>query len=117
MAKKLNWLLAGFLLLGLLVGQFIVPLDFGPDEPMHMEYIHVLAYEHRLPIPQETHIVQHPPVYYVLMAIPWRLLHAGQRPLSIQPGPQAMRSTSRVAQVARRVLRALQTALACVSLL
>lgn len=114
--RSVLWLLAGFLLLGTVVGQFIVPLDYGPDEPMHLEYIHVLAYEGRLPTRQETHIVQHPPLYYGLMAIPWRLLGAGQRPLSVAPGPHAMRSTPASARVARRVLRVIQTLLMCSAL-
>lgn len=57
-----------FALLGALVS-YVVLLDYGPDEPFHLKYVDVLATEHRLPTKDETHIVQHAPPYYIVLAM------------------------------------------------
>ena len=78
-----------FALTGLFV-QWAVRLDYGPDEPYHLEYVHILATSHRLPSRTETYLGQHPPLYYVLMTAPWNLVGGEREPLSVAPGPDAL---------------------------
>jgi hypothetical protein len=56
---------------------FATPLASGPDERDHLEYVDVIAYNHRLPVMPGTggspaflqaQQAQHPPLYYVLQA-------------------------------------------------
>ncbi len=108
--------LIAFALMGLLA-QWAVRLDFGPDEPYHMEYIHILATQGRLPTWDETIEVQHPPLYHALLAIPWRTFGASQRPLSVAPGADALKQMTPIAITARRVLRFCTTLLGCLALL
>ncbi len=104
-----------FAVIGLGV-QFAVRLDYGPDEPDHVEYAHVLAWKLRLPTPEETHVVQHPPVYYAAAAI-WRAAGAEQEPAVLSRGPQALGQMTTHAVLGRRLLRFFSTLLACVTLL
>ncbi len=104
-----------FALIGLTVG-FVVRLDYGPDEPDHLKYVHVLAWEHRLPTPTETHVVQHPPLYYAAMAVLWRAMGARQSPSDTQPGPTALGRMDPRSRNARHVLRFASTLLACLTL-
>jgi hypothetical protein len=97
--------------------QFIVRLDYGPDEPYHLEYIHTLAAERRLPKGTETYEAHHPPVYYVTMATLWAAAGVEQRPLSITPGAGALHQISGRGKTARRILRFANTLLACGTLL
>lgn len=111
------WLcLIGFAVVSLAVG-YAVRLDYGPDEPDHLEYVHILAWQHRLPTPGETHVVQHPPVYYALMAGLWRVMGANQPPSETQPGPTALGRMEAHSRTARHVLRVVSTLLACLTLL
>ncbi len=109
-------IVVGFCAVGLLV-QFIVRLDWGPDEPSHFEYVYFLAREHRLPTRQETHCIQHPPAYYVLAAGLWRLSGATQRPESIPRGVTALGQMTPEAKLARRLIRGLSTEFGAVTLL
>ena len=63
----LGLILLFMVLAGLLVN-FCVRLDYGPDEPDHVAYVHILATEARLPTPAESVMVQHPPLFYSLLA-------------------------------------------------
>jgi hypothetical protein len=95
---------------------WIVLLDYGPDEPYHVAYIHSLAYENRLPQRAQNHLVQHPPLFYGAMAVAWRLVGNDQPPLSITPGPQASKQMTPQSRTVRHVTRMLQTVLALLSL-
>ena len=95
---------------------YVQRLDYGPDEPYHLEYIHILAFEHRLPDEMETHVVQHGPVYYALMTIPYRLAGASSRPLAVPPGPDRLSAFSVTEIRTRRLLRVLQSLLAMLTL-
>lgn len=97
--------------------QFGVRIDYGPDEPYHLEYINTLAFEQRLPEPSETHAVQHPPIYYGLMAVLWRAAGPDQRPLSVKPGPGAQKELDDQSVRARHVLRFASTIFGCLTLL
>ncbi len=97
--------------------QYTIRIDFGPDEPYHLEYIHTIAFEQRLPEPAETHAVQHPPLYYGLMAVLWRAAGADQRPLSVTPGPDALPQLDDESVRARHVLRFASTLFGCLTLL
>ena len=101
-----------FAVVGLCV-QFAVRLDYGPDEPDHVEYAHVLAWHLRLPTPDETHVVQHPPVYYAAAALLWRASGAAQDPATLTRGPQALGQMTPGAVWGRRLLRFFSTLLAC----
>ncbi|MDQ2798949.1 MAG: hypothetical protein M3Y13_04820, partial [Armatimonadota bacterium] len=96
---------------------YAVRLDYGPDEPYHMEYVHVLAFQRQLPLSSDTLMVQHPPPYYALMSLPWRLMSGGQRPLDIAPGPDALAGMTEASRAARHVLRGFNTLIACLTLL
>ncbi len=104
------------LLIGLLVN-FCVRLDYGPDEPDHMAYVHVLATEGRLPTPAESIMVQHPPPFYALLAPLWRLAGVQQSPLAFTPGPDALAQMTPEAVRGRHLLRAVSAILACLTLL
>ena len=97
--------------------QFAVRLDYGPDEPDHVEYAAVLAQKRRLPTAEETHVVQHPPLYYAAAALLWRASGAAQEPASLSRGPQALEQMTAHAVLGRRLLRFFSTLLACVTLL
>lgn len=101
---------------GLAAG-YAVRLDYGPDEPYHMEYIHVLAFQRQLPPSSDTPMVQHPPPYYALMSLPWRLTSGGQRPLDAAPGPDALGAMTEPSRAARHLLRGFNTLIACLTLL
>ena len=103
-------------LAGLLVN-FCVRLDYGPDEPDHVAYVHVLVTEGRLPTPAESVMVQHPPPFYGLLALPWRLAGVGQSPLALTPGPDALAQMTPEAVRGRHLLRVFSTLLACLTLL
>ncbi len=103
-------------LAGLLVN-FCVRLDYGPDEPDHVAYVHVLATEGRLPTPAESVMVQHPPPFYAVLAPVWRLAGVQQSPLALTPGPDALAQMTPEAVRGRRLLRVFSTLLACLTLL
>jgi hypothetical protein len=104
-----------FAVLGLIVN-FVVLLDFGPDEPFHAGYMHSLAFDRQLPDRKTNHLVQHPPLYYAVMALPWRVVSDTQHPLSIKAGPGATRIMTPRSQAARHMMRGLQTLLGVLSL-
>ncbi len=104
------------LLTGLLVN-FSVRPDYGPDEPDHVAYVHVLATEGRLPTPAESIMVQHPPPFYALLAPVWRLAGVQQSPLALTPGPDALAQMTPEAVRGRHLLRVFSTILACLTLL
>ena len=108
--------LAFFALTALFV-QYAVRLDYGPDEPYHLEYVHILATRHRLPSRTETYLVQHPPLYYVLLTVPWNLVGGERQPLSVTPGPDALAQMDARGIVGRRVLRTVSLALCVLTLL
>ncbi len=99
-----------------LVGAHTVRLDYGPDEPYHMQYIHVLAREARIPWPNETHVVQHPPLYYLLMAPAYLASGNTVAPFSLAPGPQRLATMTAAEKRARHLCRYLQVALAIATL-
>lgn len=105
-----------FAVIGLCV-QLAVRLDYGPDEPDHVEYAAVLAQKLRLPTPDETHVVQHPPVYYAAAAAIWRASGAKQEPNTLSRGPLALGQMTARAVLARRGLRFFSTLTACLTLL
>ena len=96
--------------------QFATRLEQGPDEPSHLEYIHILAWEHRLPTVAETHIVQHPPGYYAMMAVLWRLVGVEQRPLSLPRNYDSPDFMTPRGVVGRRVLRGASMLVGCATL-
>ncbi len=99
------------------LGIVAVQHNNGPDEPSHLEYIHILAWEHRLPRVDETHIVQHPPPYYLAMAVLWRALGVRQRPGSLPRDMTAIAQLSPQGVLGRRVLRGVSMLLGCATLL
>lgn len=108
-------IIAAFFLVSTMV-QFIVLLDFGPDEPWHMDYVYTIAQEGRLPRPQENHIVQHPPLYYAAMAVIWKACGATQKPLSLPLGITSFDKFEPRAILARRLIRLVSTLLGCLTL-
>ena len=97
-------------------GMHIVRLDYGPDEPDHMQYIHILAREHRLPTPADTHSVQHPPLYFLLMVPPYLLGGSEVAPFSLQAGPQRLAEMTPGEKRSRYLCRYTQVLLAVLSL-
>ena len=92
--------------------QFIVRLDWGPDEPDHLEYIHELS-RGRIPTVSETHQVQHGPVYYLVMAGLWRAVGVQQDPATVPRGITGLRAMTDTAKLGRRVLRGTCALLGC----
>ena len=78
--SRLRWpvLAALYLALALLLS-VVQPLGRTPDEGAHVQYIAFVADHHRLPLflpaggGEAGYEAQHPPLYYAVMAIPWRL--------------------------------------------
>jgi hypothetical protein len=72
-------LLALYLLTGFLYS-VIQPLGRCPDEPSHMQYVKFLADNQRFPIWEAAgggeagYEAQHPPLYYALTAVPYKLV-------------------------------------------
>jgi hypothetical protein len=97
--------------------QFIIRLDYGPDEPYHVEYIHGLATTGHIPDRSDTYEVHHPPVYYGIMAAAWKALGVTQRPLDHQPGPGALARMEPNSITARRVMRFMTSLIAVGSVL
>ena len=116
-ARGIPWLPFVLLALAGVAVAFIVRLDYGPDEPYHVEYVHVLASEHRMPTPAETPMVQHPPPFYLALAPLWRAAGVTQPPLETPPGPAALAAMSPNSVLARRLLRVTSVVLACLTLL
>lgn len=96
---------------------FIIRLDYGPDEPQHLHYAHVMATEGRLPLGTDTHQANHPPLPYLPMALVWRLLGVRQAPMSLPLGPLALARMTPEAVTARRALRVVSTLTSCLTLL
>lgn len=119
-----KWIIAAFFCVATLV-QFIVLLDFGPDEPNHIDYAYSLAVQHHLPIPQsdrvkpkpgENHLVQHPPLYYAALGVIWKLSGALQRPLDRQLGIVSFDKYTPQEILARRLMRLTSALLGCLTL-
>jgi hypothetical protein len=75
-ARSERWILAGCLLLALLVCAWnaaLVPPLTGYDEPGHVGYVLTLLREGRLPHPLEGWSTFHPPLYYAVASVVWRL--------------------------------------------
>ena len=109
--------------------QFLVLLDFGPDEPFHVDYAYSVAVEHRLPSPRliksdqpgvpdtpENHLVQHPVPYYAVMGMLWLASGATQRPLSMDRGITSFDKFEPRAIFARRMMRMTSALFGCLAL-
>ena len=60
--------------LGLALGyNAVTRLNYAPDEPWHYKYVESIALRGRLPSLTETHQAQHPPLYYALAALWYRV--------------------------------------------
>ena len=116
-ARGVPWLPLVLLALAGVAVAFVVRLDYGPDEPYHVEYVHVLASAHRLPTPAETPMIQHPPTYYLVLAPLWRAAGVTQPPLEPPPGPSAQAAMSPSSVLGRRLLRLTSVAIGCLTLL
>ncbi len=84
---------------------YAVRLDYGPDEPAHMEYVHLLAREGRLPEPWDSTAGHHGPVPYLLLVPFYRLSGCTLEPLRLPPGPKRLATFTAEEVRARRVLR------------
>ncbi len=93
-----------------------IRFDYGADEPFHLAYVHALAMEGRLPTLQEANVSQHGPLYYALLAIPYRLAGPGTKPGVVLPGPGAARTLTPGDGRARHLLRAIQALLTVLTL-
>ncbi|HEY0076088.1 MAG TPA: hypothetical protein VGB77_18450 [Abditibacteriaceae bacterium] len=122
--NAVKWIILAFFCVATLV-QFLVLLDFGPDEPWHVDYVYTLAVEHRLPTPQsdpvtpkpnENHLVQHPPLYYAGLAVIWKLCGTTQKPLAMQRGITSYGTMEPNALLARRLMRGTSALLCCLML-
>jgi len=96
--------------------QYLIPLDYGPDEPYHMEYIHILAEYGRLPLPSETYIVHHPPPYYLLAVPLYKLSGNHIGPLEARPGWARIKNFAPSEITARRFIRLFSTLLGSLSI-
>jgi len=102
--------------LGLAVwSQYVIPLDYGPDEPYHMEYVHILSEYGRLPLPSETYIVHHPPSYYLLALPLYKLSGNHIGPLEARPGSARIKNFAPSEITARRLIRPLSILLGSLS--
>ena len=75
--------MAGLLLVACVLrvhNAWVAPAFSGFDGPFHASYIGILHFEQRLPLPDEGWSTFHPPLYYAVCAIIWRLL-----PSSVDP--------------------------------
>ncbi|MCE5241252.1 hypothetical protein LLH23_22535 [bacterium] len=104
------------LALYLYLGQACVTPDYGPDEPYHMEYLYIVAKEHRVPTLDDIHLAQHGPLYYLLLAPAYLALDPHVRPLSLPVGPTRAALLSSQYLRAQRVLRATSALMAGVTL-
>ncbi len=95
--------------------QYVIPLDYGPDEPYHMEYIHILSEHGRLPLPSETYIVHHPPSYYLLALPLYKLSGNHIGPLEARPGSARIKHFAPSEITARRFIRLLSILLGSLS--
>lgn len=114
--RQVALVVAAFALLSL-QAVFSIQHNNGPDEPSHLEYVHILAWQHRLPRVDETHVIQHPPPYYLAMAVLWRALGVRQRPESLPRDMRAVAMLTPRAILGRRVLRCSSVVFGCVTLL
>lgn len=95
-----------------MVVQSIIRFDWGPDEPDHLQYIHVLS-QGRLPTIDDTHQVQHGPIYYTLMAGVWRAMGVRQGPMDIPRDIHGLKQMSERGKLARRALRGATAVIGC----
>lgn len=100
-----------------IVSLHTIRLDYGPDEPDHLQYVHIIAREARLPTPQDTHSVQHPPLYFALMALPYRLGGSEVAPFSLPSGPDRLATMTTGERRSRYLCRYLQVVLTALTLL
>ena len=106
MPRHTELLAALIVYIGLSVwSQYLIPLDYGPDEPYHMEYIHILSEYGRLPLSSETHIVQHPPPYYLLVLPLYKLSGNHIGPLEARSGSARIKNFAPSEITARRLIR------------
>jgi len=96
--------------------QYVIPLDYGPDEPYHMEYVHILSEYGRLPLPSETYIVHHPPLYYLLAMPLYKLSGNHIGPLEARPGSARIKNFAPSEITARRYIRLLSILLSSLSI-
>jgi hypothetical protein len=101
--------------------QFIVPIDFGPDEPFHIESVYDIASNGRIPrlnleTGEKNHIAQHPPTYYAALSLIWKISGATERPLSVTRGIVSFDKHEPRAVTARRMMRTVSAILCCVML-
>jgi len=112
---QVGTVMAAFALLSLQAIFAILPNN-GPDEPSHLEYIHILAWQRRLPTVAETHVIQHPPSYYLAMAVIWRAMGVRQRPESLPRDPRSIALLTPAAARGRVVLRLCSLVTGCATL-
>jgi hypothetical protein len=115
-AKILCWVVIAAFLASAIAVQFIVRLDWGPDEPDHLEYIHELS-QGRMPTREQTHQVQHGPVYYALMAGLWRAAGVEQAPMTVPRDIHGLDAMTETAKFGRRLVRAGTALLGCAVLM
>lgn len=96
--------------------QSVIPLDYGPDEPYHMQYIHILSEYGRLPRPAETYQAHHPPTYYLLALPLYKLSGCHIAPLGPRPADAVEKHFAPPEIAARRLLRLLSTLLGAMTL-
>lgn len=115
-ARVACWaIILGFFAVSIAV-QFIVRLDWGPDEVDHIKYVHELAHG-RIPTEEQTHQVQHGPLYYALLAGVWGAMGVDQDPALVPRDITGIYRMTPRAVLARRVLRACNALLGCAVLL
>ncbi|HEU5314898.1 MAG TPA: hypothetical protein VFX49_02225, partial [Chloroflexota bacterium] len=74
-------LLAAYLICRAALGAALNPLDNGPDEAAHVEYVRAIAHD---PTARATGVESRQlPTYYLLAAIPWRLTDGASEPTRI----------------------------------
>ncbi len=96
--------------------QSVIPLDYGPDEPYHMQYIHSLAEHRRLPLPSETYQAHHPPTYYLLAVPLYKLSGNRVEPLGPRPAWVVDKHFRPQEITARRLIRPLSTLLGAMTI-
>ncbi len=71
-AIPLAALLVAYLALALAYNA-VTRLNYAPDEPWHYKYVESIALRSQIPSLAETHQAQHPPLYYALAALWYRV--------------------------------------------
>lgn len=97
-----------------LINVHAVRLDYGPDEPHQLQFIHVIAREGRMPTYRETNSVQHPPGYHLLLAPLYRLSGNALAPMRLPMGPSRLATMTPAEKRARFLCRYFQVLLTVV---